>query len=236
MLTQVRLDFDKFIFNHFVIPFLVLGIMFSGLEFAWLDLWITKHFYNAALNQWPYKEHWLAETVLHIGGRYFIYAIAAGVLYCLLNSFKVNSAFYAYRRQLVFLLAASISGPIIIALFKSNTHIYCPWNLILFGGDKPYVRLFDYASHSAEPGHCFPAAHAGAGFTFVSLYFFLLIVRQEYKFYGLYFGLGLGILYGVAQQMRGAHFLSHDVFSLAVCWFSSLLLFILFFRKQLIWA
>lgn len=236
MPTQIRLEFDKFIKFHFAMPFLLFLIVFSGLEFAKLDLWVAKHFYNATLHQWPYKENWLIKTVLHSGGRYFVYTIAAGVLLCLLASLKSNSTLHHYRRHLVFLLVASISGPIIIALLKSHTHIYCPWHLTLFGGDKPYVRLFDYATSSLPIGHCFPAAHAGAGFTFISLYFFFFMVKQEYKWYGLYFGLVLGIVYGVAQQMRGAHFLSHDVFSLAVCWFSSLILFIVFFRKQLKWA
>lgn len=158
------------------------------------------------------------------------------MLICLFASFRSNSVFHRYRRELIFLLIASVSGPVSIALLKSNTHIYCPWNLALFGGDKPYVRLFDFVTNNPEIGHCFPAAHAGAGFTFISLYFFLFMVKQEYKSYGLYFGLALGTIYGVAQQVRGAHFFSHDVFSLAVCWFSSLFLFVLFFRKQLQWA
>ncbi|MCL7421426.1 MAG: hypothetical protein M8364_11040 [Methylobacter sp.] len=62
-----------------------------------------------------------------------------------------------------------------------------------------------------------------------------MLVKPDYKFYGLCFGLGLGMVYGIAQQMRGAHFLTHDLFALAVCWFSSFVLFMLFFRKQLQW-
>jgi membrane-associated PAP2 superfamily phosphatase len=234
--TQIRLEFDKFIKFHFAIPFLLFLILFSGLEFARLDLWISQHFYNAELHQWPYKDNWLIETVIHSGGRYFIYISAASLLLCLLASFRSNSALHHYRRHLVFLLVAGISGPIIIALLKSHTHIYCPWYLTLFGGDKPYVRLFDYATSNLPVGHCFPAAHSGSGFTFISLYFFFFMVKSEYKWYGLYFGLVLGSVYGIGQQMRGAHFLSHDVFSLAVCWFSSLFLFIVFFRKRLKWA
>jgi membrane-associated PAP2 superfamily phosphatase len=98
--------------------------------------------------------------------------------------------------------------------------------LALFGGDKSYARLFDDVLSNLKMGHCFPAAHAGSGFTFISLYFSLLVVKPAYKLYGLYFGLALGLVFGAA------HFFIHDVFALAVCWFSSLMLFILFFRKQ----
>ena len=31
-------------------------------------------------------------------------------------------------------------------------------------------------------------------------------------------GLAAGAVFGLAQQLRGAHFLSHDIASLAVCW------------------
>ena len=125
--------------------------------------------------------------------------------------------------------------PLIILNLKNLTHIYCPWDLALFGADKPYVRWFDPVSATAPVGHCFPAAHAGSGYAFVSLYFFLLMTFERYKYYGLAFGLGLGGLYGFTQQMRGAHFLSHDVMSLMICWFSGLALFLLFFRKKIQW-
>jgi len=64
------------------------------------------------------------------------------------------------------------------------------------------------------------------------VYFFFLMVKPEYKYYGLSAGLLAGFIFGINQEIRGAHFFSHDVFSLAICWFSSLLLFMVFFRKQ----
>jgi membrane-associated PAP2 superfamily phosphatase len=38
----------------------------------------------------------------------------------------------------------------------------------------------------------------------------------------LYAALGIGLLFGIAQQVRGAHMLSHDLFTLAICWSSCL--------------
>jgi membrane-associated PAP2 superfamily phosphatase len=40
-------------------------------------------------------------------------------------------------------------------------------------------------------------------------------------------GLVAGGVFGAAQQLRGAHFLSHDLWTLATCWTVSLLLFLL---------
>ncbi|MGZ5051138.1 MAG: phosphatase PAP2 family protein [Methylobacter sp.] len=197
-----------------------------------LDLWIARHFYDVELHRWPYQDSLLAETVFHLGGRYLTYVCVIALLICLFATFRPFSRFYPYRRQMFFLLVASLSGPAIIALFKSVTHIYCPWSLAVFDGNRPYVRLFDSLPGDLPVGHCFPAAHAGSGFAFVSLYFFLMLVNPKYRWLGLCWGMLLGFAFGASQQVRGAHFFSHDLFALAVCWFSSVLFFILFFRKQ----
>ena len=52
----------------------------------------------------------------------------------------------------------------------------------------------------------------------MALYFFFLRVAPRWRYAGLGIGLLAGTVFGLAQQLRGAHFLSHDVASLAVCW------------------
>jgi len=99
----------------------------------------------------------------------------------------------------------------------------------------PYIHLFDRVDSSLPIGHCFPGGHSGGGFAFVSLYYFFLLTNPKYKFHGLGAGLIIGSVFGLTQEMRGAHFLSHDVFSLLICWTATSILFIIFFYKQLIW-
>jgi membrane-associated PAP2 superfamily phosphatase len=232
---QIQIDFERFIKTHFAIPLTLFLAAFIGLEFTPLDFQISENFYNTDLHQWPFKDNWFTETVLHKGGQAFSKIMGVIVLLVLLFSLPAKSYLHRYRKPLVFLFIASITGPIIVAILKNNTHIYCPWDLKLFGGTQPYIRLFDYAPAYLKVGRCFPAGHAGGGFTFISLYFFLMIVKPQYKHYGLYSGLLLGLIYGIAQQMRGAHFLSHDLFSLAVCWLASLTWFLIIFRRNLQW-
>jgi membrane-associated PAP2 superfamily phosphatase len=227
---------NAFTFTHCVVPALLLMSLFVGLEWSGADVWLSAHFYDPINHQWPYKDHWLIQKVLHKGGRLVFFTIVGGIVLLLLKSYKADTALKHYRRSLTYLFLASISGPIIIMILKNHTHIYCPWDLQLFGSAKPYIRWFDAVSAAMPVGHCFPAAHAGSGFTFVSGYFFSLAVQANYKLLGLGFGLILGGLYGFTQQMRGAHFLSHDVIALAICWFMSLILFLLFFRKRLQWV
>lgn len=226
---------QRFFWLHAVLPGLMLGLTFTALEQSGADVWLSAHFYDAVSAQWPYKDHWLIQKVLHKGGRLVFFSLAALMLGSLLWSCRKQSAWRNERRPLLYLFLATISGPLLILVLKNHTHIYCPWDLQLFGSQRPYIRFFDLLSPGLPVGHCFPAAHAGSGYAFVSLYFCLLYSHKRYRYQGLGFALLLGVLYGVTQQMRGAHFLSHDVMSLLICWYSSLLLFLVFFSKRIRW-
>jgi membrane-associated PAP2 superfamily phosphatase len=48
---------------------------------------------------------------------------------------------------------------------------------------------------------------------------------------GLLGGLTVGTLFGYAQMARGAHFLSHTVWSAGICWFIALGLYLIMRRK-----
>ena len=55
--------------------------------------------------------------------------------------------------------------------------------------------------------------------------------NPRYAKFGLLFGIGLGAIFGFAQELRGAHFLSHDLWSLAIAWTSASLLYYSFFLR-----
>ncbi len=232
--VQIPCEFDRFFITHFIVPFLLFVLIFSVLEVTNLDIWIEQHFYDPNNKKWPLRHHWLTQIVLHDWGQKLSIGMGVLVFFAFLFSW-LRKSLHPFSRHLGFLFIASISGPTIIAIVKHNSHIHCPWDLLMFGGNKPYIRLLDSPPYPLEGGHCFPAGHAGGGYAFISLYFFLLLIKPEYRYFGLVFGLAIGLVFGITQQMRGAHFLSHDIFSLATCWFSSLLLFNVFFWKQLQW-
>lgn len=230
----ITLSRSTFLLTHVIAPALLFSITFIGLESSGLDIWLGAHFYDPAQQLWPYKDQWLIQKVLHKGGRLAFFGIIAIILWLIARSFATPSL-KNYRHSLIYLALASISGPLIVMFLKNHTHIYCPWDLQFFGSTKPYIRWFDSVPTAAPVGHCFPAAHASSGYAFISFYFFFLSTHPHLKWRGLSFGLGLGLLYGLTQQMRGAHFLSHDVASLAICWFMTLLLFWLFFKRRVQW-
>ena len=43
--------------------------------------------------------------------------------------------------------------------------------------------------------------------------------------WGLATGIGVGVMFSIAQEARGAHFLSHDLVSAAIVWFFQLALY-----------
>lgn len=107
-----------------------------------------------------------------------------------------------------------------------------PWDLTEFGGDMPYVRIFDPVPDGVPVGHAFPGGHSSGGFAFLSVYFLLRSRAREYRYYGLVVPVLLGIVFAATQEIRGAHFLSHDLFSLAICWTAALGWSLVFFGAE----
>ena len=144
---------------------------------------------------------------------------------CFLNGWQ------AHRKSLVYLFVAVAGSSLLISFFKSLLAVSCPWEFQRYGGSLIYHSVYDQLSLRNGAG-CFPAGHASAGYAWVALYFFFLARgSSNLRWASLVFPLIAGIAFGFAQQIRGAHFISHDLWSLALCWFYSLALYLLMFRK-----
>jgi len=137
-----------------------------------------------------------------------------------------------WRRPLAYLLLATLLSTAAVGLLKRWTNVDCPWDLLRYGGDRTYYSLFMHRPSILGQARCFPAGHASAGYAWTALYFFLLSTRPGWRWWGLGFALGLGALFGVTQQLRGAHFLSHDVCTLMVCWLIALALYLLMLGRD----
>jgi membrane-associated PAP2 superfamily phosphatase len=186
-------------------------------EYGGLDVWLSRHFYDPVAGVWPYRAHWLTQDLLHDGGRTLVIVMAIVLLLLFVGSL-FRPELKPYRKDLAFILVAGISGPAIIGGLKAMTHIYSPWDLQLFGGKQPYIRIFDHVPIGATIGHAFPAGHVSGGFAWFSIFFALRRRAVPWYRLSLLLPLLLGLCFGLAQQARGAHFLSHDLATLATCW------------------
>ena len=220
--------------SHYVIPLVAMltGIFF---QYSGIDIWFEHFFYDEAQHAWPYDHNWLASDVIHRGGQFVMMVYAKGLLVFAIFTLLIKKL-KVYRKAAWFLVLASLTGVAIIGELKNITHIYSPWDLLVFGGEYPHIRLFDTVASTAPVGHAFPAGHAGGGFALLSFYFWFREKNHSCRYYFLAVALGMGLIFGLEQDIRGAHMLSHDLFAFAICWLACMGWAVVFFSQKLSFA
>lgn len=196
------------------LPFLALVLL---LDLAAVDLLVADWIYEASGGAWTLRDAWLTSDVVHEGGRQLV-ALALLLLLALLVASHWHLPLKPWRRSLCYLLLSALLAGLAVNLLKRLTHMDCPWDLLRYGGEYPYIPLFEPHPDTFRHGACFPAGHASAGYAWFGLFFVALehLPRRRWLILGAV--LGLGLVFGVAQQSRGAHFVSHDLWTLGVCW------------------
>jgi membrane-associated PAP2 superfamily phosphatase len=212
---------------YLVIPVFAFMVAIAA-QYSGLDMWLEHFFYNEQTHSWPYKSLFVTSVLLHTWAKNLI------VVFALLNLAAIVAALFVerlkpYLKYLSYTFIAAASGPLLVSVLKAVTHIYVPWDLVVFGGDMPHVRLFDSVASTAPVGHGFPGGHSSGGFAYLSLYFALLMLNKNYKNLGILVPVTVGIVFALDQEIRGAHFLSHDLISFAICWSLALFWAIVFF-------
>lgn len=191
------------------------------------DQWLADRFYQMEGQHWALQNAWVTSHLVHHGGKWMSTAAALVVVVLCTHAWRRPRA-AAWRWPLLYLVLAVALGTGVVSLLKSVTNMDCPWDLARYGGLREYVGVFAARPHGMPRGVCFPAGHSSAGFAWIGLYFFALMVRPAWRWRGLAVGLLAGAVFGLAQQLRGAHFLSHDLWTLATCWLVSLALYCAF--------
>jgi membrane-associated PAP2 superfamily phosphatase len=105
-----------------------------------------------------------------------------------------------------------------ISLLKSVSPAACPWDLVAYGGAAQPVSHWHLWAPTAAGGRCFPAGHASAGFAFIGGYFVFRDRSPALARRWLIAALAAGLVLGLTQQWRGAHFMSHTLWSGWFCW------------------
>lgn len=214
-------------------PGLIFLVLAGVLAFTRVDVDIARTlYYDAAQHRWIGAGNWWINELIHTGGRWLLRAVivAAIVLWAWTTR---RPALRPLRRPTGYFVVASILSVGIVGLLKTVTNVHCPWDLSEFGGLQPYLHLFDPRPSALRAGHCFPAAHASSGYALLALYFVLIEVRPRIARMALALGIAAGLLFGIAQQSRGAHFMSHDLWSAFLVWLVCLTVYTCGFRASL---
>jgi membrane-associated PAP2 superfamily phosphatase len=159
--------------------------------------------------------------VLHADGKAMSAMAWIGVFAMTLRS-AFDARWKPLRRPLLALLLSVAVSTLLVSSLKHVTRMDCPWDASIYGGPHPYFNLLQARPAGIRPSGCFPAGQASAGYAWVALYFFFMSVRPAWRRIGLAIGICFGLVLGIAQQLRGAHYLSHDLWTLAISWLVAL--------------
>lgn len=204
---------------------LLLGLLLiAAWELSAWDVPLAALSFNTVTQAFEWRQHWLLTTVLHSAIKNVLicavlYVVVATVLpqqwrpklpvFGKLPRF-VNAAF------LLMMLAPAV----LISVLKSQSLPFCPWDEIGLGGSAPQYQWWQpfFQNISGKFGRCWPAGHASAGFGLFAVYFLARFYAPQRAQYGLVFALTIGVTMGLAQQIRGAHFLSHTLWTAWLAW------------------
>ncbi|MDQ9169609.1 phosphatase PAP2 family protein [Oxalobacteraceae bacterium R-40] len=194
--------------------------------FTDLDLFLSDLMFDAALRDFPAKDTWFASVFMHRWVKYFFIALGLVLTALLLTELaRTQKRLTAdQRRKLLVVVLAFFTVPLLISLLKSQSMHHCPWDLERYGGFAPYLRLFDDLPKGIKAGHCFPAGHASSALWVAALAVFWLPRRPLAALTVFALGLAPGLILGWVQQMRGAHFLTHTLWSAWIAGFVILVL------------
>jgi membrane-associated PAP2 superfamily phosphatase len=221
--------------NLIILPLLVSIVLVIVLQYCALDDWLAAGIYQQ-FGGWTLKDAWLLQKILHQGGRVFVALMIALMSVLALVSFGFLGRKHRFTLSASYAFCATVLSILVVSTFKQITTLPCPWDVIAFGGGRVNTQIGSLFSWELPVGHCFPSGHASGGFALFSLFFAVQIFRQgglltsrSAKNYWWLVGLLVGGVFGITQQLRGAHFLSHDVASAAICWLVCALLWWFFY-------
>lgn len=183
-------------------------------EFSGLDLPLVRLFGSADGFRW--RDAWLSSTLAHAGGR---------TLGWLVLIWQLSDALWVKprpmppsKRERLFWLGVTVANIVLVPALKRVNLSSCPWELSEFGGGARYVPHWLLGVYDGGSGHCFPSGHAIAAFGFFGLYFLWRPYRPALAVVILGLVLAFGAVFGLAQMARGAHYLSHTLWSGLICW------------------
>ncbi|BEP41736.1 phosphatase PAP2 family protein [Variovorax sp. V15] len=164
----------------------------------------------------PLRENPFMVHVMHEGARNLSWALVILLFAAIRWPFGVLRRLDTGSRAQ---LALTVLGSVIaVSMIKHASHTSCPWDLQEFGGVARYVSHWSWGMSDGGPGGCFPAGHASAAFAYVGGYFVLRRVSARAAAIWLWTAVAAGLVLGVAQQLRGAHYMSHTLWTAWVCW------------------
>ena len=197
-------------------------------EFTNIDLIIEDYYYDPILKTFLWKDSWFANDLMHNYLKQMIKACGLALyLVLIINLLRPLRFLSAWIRiRLWFVAFASLLIPFIVGTLKRVTDFNCPWDIDRYNGSTPFLKLLEHLPDgiTMSSGNCFPAGHATTTLWLASLCIFWLPNKPNKAIAVFILGILFGLVLGWVQQMRGAHFLFHTLWSM---WLASLIILIM---------
>jgi len=166
-----------------------------------------------------WRDHWWLSQVLHNGAKQLAVLIYLGVLAMTLWPLGIwRQLSRSQRWEIAVGITLSL---MVVTAIKRISLTSCPWDLQTFGGMASYVSHWSWGVADGGGGSCFPGGHASSAFAFVALTLPWLTSTQ---IEGQRLGRSLtvlilfsGLVLGLVQTVRGAHYPSHTAWTALFC-------------------
>ena len=167
-----------------------LAILLAGRA---LDEPVSRLFYDPELRAFPWRHAWALETLGHEALKWIMVGFWAA---CLVPK--------GLRRGALLMAIAAVA----VTLLKQHSPYACPWDLPDWGG----------SAAASAAGRCLPAGHPVSGFMLFGLYFALRPQHAVAARAALIAAWLIGLTAGAVQILRGAHFVSHVLWTAWIAW------------------
>jgi membrane-associated PAP2 superfamily phosphatase len=178
-----------------------------------LDLWVMRQVGSAA--GFALRESWFTTQLIHRGGRLLSWGVMAFIVLVNLRPALLPRL---GRHDRVSWLLITLLCLAVVSLIKRASLTSCPWDLAEFGGAAAYVSHWTFGLHDGGGGHCFPSGHASAAFAFLCGGWALGRAYPRAASAWVTCVISLGVVYGLGQMLRGAHYPSHTMWTAWICW------------------
>lgn len=192
-----------------------------------LDRAVTRLAFDDAQRLFPLTGEWWLKNVLHDGARAVSALCGLALLVATVGGWLLPrwlASLYACRQALTYVTIAAFGAATLVGVLKHFSSHACPWDLVDFGGTVVYRHLFAASSKAAAVTGCFPAAHPLSGYAWMAVALVLYPTWRRTALRWWLAAFALGTLFGVVQILRGAHLLSHVLWSGWIVWAAQLAL------------
>lgn len=199
----------------FVVPLALMALLLA-FDPAPIDFALARSFYEPGSGFVGRNNYWL-EVILHDRAKQAVVLFAGLLVVAFLASLWLTRL-RRWRRPLAYLVLSLVLASGVVTPLKRLTAVHCPWSLTEFGGDEQFSALLEPRAPTRNPGLCWPGGHAATGFSLLSLFFVLRDRRPRGARLALVLALVLGSAFSLGRMAQGAHFLSHNVWTLLIDW------------------